>query len=201
MRSQHSNAFATSENRGPDGEEVHQRCNAPGCEAKGEFPAPRDRLRPRPYLYFCLEHVRAYNAGWDYYRGMSSAEIDADRRLDVVWRRQTWALGGKQKSRADATFQFDDPLAAFQDPETNSPGPRRFRPGSPEALAQLELGLEDDFDVKTLKVRYKALVKKWHPDTNGGSRDAEERLKSINAAYKTLQNAIKAYTATSTGKY
>jgi DnaJ-class molecular chaperone len=65
----------------------------------------------------------------------------------------------------------------------------------------LELGLEDDFDVKTLKLRYKALVKKWHPDTNGGSRDAEERLKSINAAYKTLQNAIKAYTATSTGKY
>ena len=192
MGKQQFQSFAASKKWGSGQQEVQQLCDAPGCEDKGEFPAPRTRNRPRPYLYFCLEHVRAYNAGWDYYKGMSSAQIDADRRLDVVWRRQTWALGGKQKSRADATFEFDDPLDTFYESEVKKPIRRRFRPGSSEALAQLELGLEDDFDVQDLKGRYKVLVKRWHPDANGGAREAEERLKSINAAYKTLKIAINA---------
>jgi len=173
------------------GEAEARLCDAPGCVEHGAFPAPRNRARPRPYLYFCLEHVRAYNAGWDYYRGMSSQEIEADRRLDTVWRRQTWALGGKGRTKAAATFQFDDPLAVFDETEGGArPPARRFRPGGPEALAQANLGLDDDFDLDSLKLRYKTLVKRWHPDANGGSRVAEERLKSINEAYKTLRNAL-----------
>jgi curved DNA-binding protein CbpA len=38
-----------------------------------------------------------------------------------------------------------------------------------------------------LKSRYKELVKRHHPDTHGGDRDAEERLKEINQAYSTLK--------------
>ncbi|MGZ0190092.1 MAG: molecular chaperone DnaJ, partial [Alphaproteobacteria bacterium] len=88
-------------------------CDSVGCAGEGVYPAPRNRAQPRPYLYFCLEHIRAYNAGWDYYRGMNSREIEADRRLDVLWRRPTWALGGKNANLATAAFQFEDPLAAF----------------------------------------------------------------------------------------
>ena len=36
------------------------------------------------------------------------------------------------------------------------------------------------------KDKYKELVKLYHPDTNGGSKSAEEKLKSINRAYETL---------------
>jgi len=43
-----------------------------------------------------------------------------------------------------------------------------------------------------LKRRYKALVKKHHPDANGGSRDAERRMQTINAAYATLKARLKA---------
>ena len=37
-----------------------------------------------------------------------------------------------------------------------------------------------------IKERYKILVKKNHPDANGGDRKAEEKLKIINRAYSTL---------------
>ena len=194
MRKRSTEAFASAEFGETRQQAAPRACDAPGCVAEGCFPAPRERGRPKPYLYFCLEHVRAYNAGWDYYRGMSADEIEADRRLDVVWRRPTWALGGGAAARATASFHFEDPLAtAWEiDPagEAARPRVRRFRPSSPEARAQSALDLDDDFDLAVLKIRYKTLVKRWHPDANGGSRVAEERLKTINDAYRTLRRAL-----------
>ena len=49
------------------------------------------------------------------------------------------------------------------------------------------LEIAPPFDLKTLKARYKALVKLHHPDANGGSRDAEEKFKTINHAYSVLK--------------
>ncbi|MEQ9123867.1 MAG: J domain-containing protein [Alphaproteobacteria bacterium] len=196
MRKRTSEAFASAGFGETRQEAAPRGCDAPGCAAEGCYPAPRDRARPRPYLYFCLDHVRAYNAGWDYYRGMTASEIDADRRLDVVWRRPTWALGGDPRRRATAEFVFDDPLGAFTDVaddggETPSrPRARRYPPASAEARAQRAMDLGDDFDLSELKMRYKVLVKRWHPDANGGSPEAEERLKAINDAYRTLKRAL-----------
>ena len=45
----------------------------PGCEAMGEYRAPKSRRDLKDYWWFCLEHVRAYNSTWDYYKGMSPA--------------------------------------------------------------------------------------------------------------------------------
>ncbi len=170
--------------------EAPRHCDAPGCTDGGAFPAPRNRDQPRPYRYFCLAHVRAYNAGWDYYRGMNADEIEADRRLDALWRRPTWALGGRGAKAAAASFGFEDPLAAFSELGEDRPRVRRFPPASPEAAAQLDMELDDDFDAADLKMRYKALVKRWHPDANGGSPAAEERLKTINNAYRVLKRAL-----------
>ena len=47
--------------------------------------------------------------------------------------------------------------------------------------------IEPPFTPVRLKARYKELVKLHHPDANGGARDAEEKLKVINAAYSTLR--------------
>ena len=41
-----------------------------------------------------------------------------------------------------------------------------------------------------VKARYIELVKRFHPDTNGGDKTAEERLKLINEAYTTLKNGV-----------
>ena len=46
-----------------------------------------------------------------------------------------------------------------------------------------------DHSVSPLKARYKELVKLNHPDSHGGDKDAEERLKVINQAYATLKTS------------
>src|ERR1051325_3900540 len=68
-------------------------CEHPGCEAGGDFRAPRSRLELNRYYWFCLEHVRAYNLAWNYYAGMSDSEIEAEIRRDTVWQRPSWRLG------------------------------------------------------------------------------------------------------------
>src|SRR5258706_138681 len=50
-------------------------CDHPGCEAGGNFRAPKSRLELHDYRWFCLEHVRAYNLAWNYYAGMSQTEV------------------------------------------------------------------------------------------------------------------------------
>jgi hypothetical protein len=70
-------------------------CDHPDCVAGGDFRAPKSRLDLRDYYWFCLDHVRAYNAAWNYYAGMSDAEIEAEIRCDTVWQRPSWRLGDR----------------------------------------------------------------------------------------------------------
>ena len=50
------------------------------------------------------------------------------------------------------------------------------------------LGLVAPVTITDVKQRYKILVKELHPDANGGDKRAEDRLKSVNNAYKTLRD-------------
>ncbi len=68
-------------------------CDIPGCTEAGAFRAPKSRSQLNDYHWFCLDHVRAYNAGWDFYKGMSPAEVEAQLRADTAWQRPTWPLG------------------------------------------------------------------------------------------------------------
>ncbi len=68
-------------------------CDHPGCEAGGNFRAPKSRLELHDYRWFCLEHVRAYNLAWNYYAGMTQADVEAEIRRDTVWQRPSWRLG------------------------------------------------------------------------------------------------------------
>ena len=52
------------------------------------------------------------------------------------------------------------------------------------------LELDAPFTLDELKARYKALVKVHHPDAAGQSASAEDRMKSINAAYHLLKRSL-----------
>jgi DnaJ-class molecular chaperone len=52
------------------------------------------------------------------------------------------------------------------------------------------LGLVWPVSILDVKIRYKELAKKHHPDTNGGDKGSEEMLKSINLAYATLRGKL-----------
>jgi len=164
-------------------------CEHEGCLTPGEFRAPRDRSL-RGWHWFCLAHVREYNARWDYYRGMSPSEIEDNLRSDSGWQRPTWPLG-RLGTRLDPE-RLRDPLGMLRDalPE---PGPRRRRESEvpPELRAAIELlGVTWPLDQAALRAKYKELAKRYHPDLNGGDRGAEERLKDINRAYSLLRHRL-----------
>ena len=51
------------------------------------------------------------------------------------------------------------------------------------------LGLEADAQRADIKARFKVLVKRHHPDANGGDRTSEDRLREIIQAYNYLKSA------------
>lgn len=161
-------------------------CDHPGCKEEGQFRAPRSRDQLRDYFWFCLDHVRAYNAAWNYFADMSEDEIDRYRRDDAGWHRQTWPLNGKS-----GDIHVGDPLEVF----AGLDGGRRFaerarpdgQPLTPEDRKALgRLGLDERATRNDIKRTYKQLVKRYHPDSNGGNRAGEGKFRTISDAYRHL---------------
>ncbi len=174
----------------PDPNAPGRGCDMPGCPEAGEYRAPKSRTRLNDYHWFCLDHVRAYNADWDFYKGMSPAEVEAQLRADTSWQRPTWPIG-----RGGYTAWDDDALrdplhvlAAGRANASRRPDPQQPPSELREPLATLGLAWPVTLDV--VKSRYKELAKRHHPDANGGSRDAEERLKTINLAYAAVRSRL-----------
>ena len=163
-----------------------QHCDHAGCREVGLYRAPKARDRLNEYFWFCLDHVRDYNRAWNYYAGMNPEQIEAQLRCDTVWDRPTWPLGrwGVSKRIFGADL-FPDDVDPFG--ERRAPAPPA--PKTKTELALAELDLAPGSTVEEIKRRYKALAKLLHPDTNGGDKSAEERLKSINLAYSTLKSS------------
>jgi DnaJ domain len=162
-------------------------CDHPGCAAGGDYRAPRSRDRLDVFYWFCLDHVRDYNARWNYYAGMSATEIEAEIRNDTVWQRPTWPLGGRAGLRFGTRVR-DFGLFGFEDEEGHDrAAAKRPLTEQERALAVFDLALP--LTLVSLKARYKELVKRHHPDAHGGDKEAEERLKVINQAYSTLKTS------------
>ena len=59
-------------------------CSHPGCQAKGEFKAPKGRDRENEFFVFCKEHIRDYNATYDYFKGMDDDALAKFREAEVI---------------------------------------------------------------------------------------------------------------------
>lgn len=183
---------------GAAAEATPRRCDHPGCSAEGQHRAPRSRDALTSYYWFCLEHVRAYNLAWDYFKGMDEDAIEQSRRRDAVWQRPSWPLnGGKGGAKANGHRHeahrqaFRDAFGFFaEETAEHRQQAGRFPPNSRQAKALRILDLAPDAGLAEVKARYKALVKQLHPDITGGDGRAEERLKIINLAYSDLKAAF-----------
>ncbi|MFO1117733.1 MAG: DnaJ domain-containing protein [Beijerinckiaceae bacterium] len=169
-------------------------CDFPGCDANGEFRAPMGRLREGQYFCFCLDHVREYNATYNYFDGMNDEAVARWMKEDLIGHRPTWAMG---VNRAGKPFREDgsgvqDPLGMFSDGARRRAAPERpARPayGIAAMKALSALGLDDTADAAAIKAKYKELVKRLHPDANGGDRSSEDKLREIIRAYNYLRSA------------
>ena len=163
-------------------------CDSPGCPLAGEYRAPKSRATLNQYHWFCLEHVRAYNATWDYYKGMTPGQIEAETRRDTAWGRPTWPLGSLGSKPFDETT-LRDPLNLLATGRMKREESKSAMPAEMREPIQT-LGLDWPVSMDVLKTRYKELAKRHHPDANGGDRAAEERLKSINLAYAAVRHYL-----------
>jgi len=167
---------------------LHQRvCEAPGCRQQGEFRAPFAPNRLDHHRWFCLEHVREYNKKWDYFAGLGADDIERHIRADTIWRRPVWPLGGRRSGdpRLHDPLDLANETGIFERPAPRMDGSEQLTPAERNAMGVLELSWP--LTQAVVKSRYKELVKIHHPDANGGAREAEEKLKQINAAYSTLR--------------
>lgn len=167
-------------------------CDHPECRALGEHRAPMSPKHLRQYFWFCLEHVREYNAAWNYCADMSMEDIDDAVRNDVVWGRPTWPMGMMRQGSGASQDKFDDPIGVFDAGDEAAERSRRERAQrtamrGPNGKHYRILQLKPPLSLTALKARYKELAKRLHPDLNGGDKDAEERLKEINEAYAALK--------------
>ena len=165
-------------------------CDWPACRLGGDYRAPKSRERLREFFYFCLEHVRAYNRAWDFFAGMSQAEIEGYLREDVTWHRPTWPLGSQHEHATG--WRWQDPYHLFLNGDglNGAPGAAEWdrRPATQGKTARMlaVLELAPGATRAELKARYKQLAKRHHPDLHGGDKRAEERLKLIIEAYTYL---------------
>ena len=85
---------------------------------------------------------------------------------------------------------FADPLdaiAARYRPDARRAALDRFTAAERHALGVM--GLDDDVDRTTLRRRYSELVRRYHPDRNGGDRSHERKLGQVIEAYQRLKGA------------
>jgi len=179
-------------------ENAQRSCDNPGCGEPGEFRAPGSRRPsfdgPGEWRWLCLDHVRAFNAGYDWFEGMSADEILAAQHPVSGWERESRVFGSQAGIDPPPRWaDFKDPLEAISArararmPVSRSDG-RVLTPDQRRAFEVLGLGFEADRTA--LRKRYSELVRRYHPDRNGGDRSFEERLRRTVEAYQLLRKAM-----------
>jgi curved DNA-binding protein CbpA len=167
-------------------------CEWAGCACEGTHRAPKGRMREREYWRFCLEHVREYNHSYNYFAGMSDDAVLAYQKDAVTGHRPTWKMGfnGGADKLADSTDPFEvlRELGTGPRARVERPAPEARQIRNAERKAFDTLGLEVDATGPEIKARFKELVKRHHPDANGGDRSLEDRLREVIQAYNYLKS-------------
>lgn len=138
-------------------------CDRHGCDEPGNCPAPKSP-NSRERWMFCQKHAAEYNAGWDYFEGLSKEEADAraaDEQRDNSGYRESahygWAASGDGSRSRD------------------------------ELRALEVLGLEVDADFEAIKKAWRARAKEVHPDVKPGDVEAAKAFQAYSLAYEVLR--------------
>ncbi|MDD9899662.1 MAG: DnaJ domain-containing protein [Alphaproteobacteria bacterium] len=175
---------------------VKQRmCDIPGCDHKGDYRAPKSRDTLDEYYWFCLDHVQEYNRNWDYFKGMSAMEIQNQMHRTTTWDRPTWRMTKAGMNEDPLRHKIYEHFVdgeihgsfGFDMNEEETAHIRRDSLPRPTAEALAIMELEPPIQWDEVKAQYKALAKKYHPDTNAGDKDAEEKFKKVTMAYNILK--------------
>ncbi len=170
-------------------------CARPDCAEPGEFRAPvqegsrPDFNGPGEWQWLCLDHVREFNTSYNYFQGMTPDEIEESQRPYAGWERETRAFSAAP-NLGQRWQEFQDPLDAIGAHFGRDRMPRedgKVLSDHDRKLMKV-MGLEKDADRRALRQRYADLVRRYHPDRNGGDRSHEKALQQVIEAYTQLKS-------------
>ena len=162
-------------------------CEWPGCAKPSRHKAPKGRGFEGQFHNYCTQTPgihKTYNYLRDEDDAVAGFQKDAQTAI------------GLPGNLAELLCQYQ--RHAPQGPECDVPMPcspkqrsvnaklgRVLRKNEIKALNTL--GLDETATAEKAKSQYKLLVKRLHPDANGGSRENEDTLKAVIHAYDTLR--------------
>jgi len=165
-------------------------CEAPDCIGAGVCRVSKSPKNLDEYFWYCATHARRHNEAWDFFKDMDDGEILRFREEALTGHRPTWPLGkraAKARMGQAPMGNVNDSHAVFaEDGDGAVRRPERHLTRL-QIIAMDTLQLAHNATLIEIKARYKELVKRFHPDANGGDRGAEERLKQVIKAYGVLR--------------
>ena len=175
-------------------------CQWPDCRQAATARAPKSRDMLNEHYWFCQPHAAEYNKQWNFFAGMSEGEVRQRQAQSAAGDRPTWQFKASKFSREAAAAAhgfgkgegYSDPFSLFGGGQRPKPSPEAAnarRIGKIERNALADLDLDEDADGPTIRARYIELVKRCHPDSNGGDRSAEHKLQRVIKAYQSLKKA------------
>ena len=170
-------------------------CDWPDCPRPARHKAPMGRGHEGKFYNYCTEHVQEYNKSYNYFSGMKDDEMAEFQKNSRLGDRPTWKLGQNATATASSVRRKAAQMRADPFGLNGSGGKMPGRHPSGRALRSTELkalqalGLDDTATAEQVKTQYKTLVKRLHPDANGGSRANEDTLKAVIQAYDHLRSS------------
>ena len=180
-------------------ETTEKTCEHKGCDRPAPCRAPKSR-ELNDFYWFCATHAGEYNRSWNFFQGMNDLEFESFSESARTGHRPTWSMGADSGSREAQTARqkaavdpakVEDPFGLF----SRRRGYRERRPEPERRLSKMhltaleELALDENADSRTIRLRYAELIKRFHPDSNGGDRSAEAKLHKVIKAYQLLKTA------------
>ena len=158
-------------------------CEHPGCKKPGKCRAPKTR-ELKEYWYFCQEHAAEYNKNWNYYDGMTDAEMEAD------WESRVFGAPLKEPHKthmnADDYVKFINQFLSGRDTFDRTPATKRALP-SPIITALKIFDLPVTASWNEVSARFRALANQYHPATAHNQADATIKFTQISNAYELLK--------------
>ncbi len=184
------------------GEDRRQRttehvCEWPGCRGEATHRAPKGRGREKDYWRYCLDHVRQYNQNYNFFQGMSDDDVRRYQKDALTGHRPTWKMGTGKEADPGRFYAENgiDPFSMYREfAGTEAAGSSSRAKAEGRSIRNAErkafdtLGLDIGVSRVEIKAKFHELVKRHHPDSNGGDRSTEDRLIEIIQAYNYLKS-------------
>ena len=174
-------------------------CDHPDCRLAATARAPKSRDMLHEHYWFCQGHAAEYNRNWNFFAGMSEGEVRRRQHEELfTGGRPTWEMKAGRLSREAAAFSskfgkgegYRDPFNLFgRNGGRPNPEAEDRRLGKIERAALADLDLDANADGSRIRGRYTELVRRLHPDANGGDRSGEHKLQKVIKAYQALRKA------------